>query len=162
MSASDVIGSERMEALLRGDAPRSGAEERRAALLDGLRAPQLRAPEALRARVLAAAPAPAQRASWLRRPSRRLALVVVPLAAALAVGAALVHGLVGSGGGSPRPVPVASPVQSHTLEKLPATGAAPRPPQTTSTIVRSAPATSSSPSGSCPSTQPVRISSRPP
>jgi len=125
MSASDVIGSERMEALLRGDAPRSGAEERRAALLDGLRAPQLRAPEALRARVLAAAPAPAARRQRLPRPSRRLALVVVPLAAALAVGAALVHGLVGSGGGSPRPVPVASPVQSHTLEKLPATGAAP-------------------------------------
>jgi len=100
MSASDVIGSERMEALLRGDAPRSGAEERRAALLDGLRTAQLRAPEALRARVLAAAPAPAApRVTLLRRPSRRLALVVVPLAAALAVGAALVHGLVGSGGG---------------------------------------------------------------
>jgi len=98
MSASDVIGGERMDALLRGDAPRSGAEERRAALLDGLRATQLRAPEALRARVLAAAPAPAARGPWLRRPSRRLALVVVPLAAALAVGAALVHGLVGSGG----------------------------------------------------------------
>jgi hypothetical protein len=125
MSASDVIGSERMEALLRGDAPRSGAEERRAALLDGLRAAQLRAPEALRARVLAAAPAPAAaRVPWLRRPSRRLALVVVPLAAALAVGAALVHGLVGSGGGKPRAVPVASSPQSHPLYKVPDAGAA--------------------------------------
>ena len=99
MSANDVIGGERMEALLRGDAPRSGAEERRAALLDGLRAAQLRAPEALRARVLATAPAPAARVSRLRRPTRRLALVVVPVAASLAVGAALGHGLVGSGGG---------------------------------------------------------------
>ena len=62
MSASDVIGSERMEALLRGDAPRTAGEERRAALLDGLRAAQLRAPEALRTRVLAVAPE--------RRPAR--------------------------------------------------------------------------------------------
>ena len=127
MSASDVISSERLDALLRGDAPRSGAEERRAALLEGLRAAQLRAPEALRARVFAPAAAPAStpRASRLRLPSRRLALVVVPVAAALAVGAALVHGLVGSGGGSPRAVPAASPVQSHSLETLPARAAAP-------------------------------------
>ena len=95
MSASDVIGNERMEALLRGDAARTAAEERRAALLDGLRAAQLRAPEALRARVLAPAPA---RTARFRLPSRRLVFVLVPAAAALAVGAALVHGLVGSGG----------------------------------------------------------------
>ena len=96
MSASDVIGSERMEALLRGDAPRTAGEERRAALLDGLRAAQLRAPEALRARVLAVAPE--RRPARFRLPSRRLVLVLVPAAAAIAVGAALVHGLVGSGG----------------------------------------------------------------
>ena len=96
MSASDVIGSERMEALLRGDAPRTTGEERRAALLCGLRAAQLRAPETLRARVLA--PAPERRPARFRMPSRRLVFVLVPAAAALAVGAALVHGLVGSGG----------------------------------------------------------------
>ena len=95
MSASDVIGSERMEALLRGDAPRTTGEERRAALLDGLRAAQLRAPEALQARVLARASEP--RPARFRLPSRRLVFVVVPAAAALAIGAALVHGLVGSG-----------------------------------------------------------------
>ena len=102
MSASDVIGSERMEALLRGDAPRTAGEERRAALLDGLRAAQLRAPEALRARVLA--PAPEPRPSRFRLPSRRLVFVLVPAAAALAVGAALVHGLVGSGGHPVAPI----------------------------------------------------------
>ncbi len=95
MSASDVIGSERMEALLRGDAPRTTGEERRAALLGGLRAAQLRAPEALQARVLARASEP--RPARFRLPSRRLVFVVVPAAAAIAVGAALVHGLVGSG-----------------------------------------------------------------
>jgi hypothetical protein len=96
MSASDVIGSERMDALLRGDRPRTAGEERRAALLDGLRAAQLRAPEALQARVLATAPE--RRPARFRLPSRRLVFVLVPAAAALAVGAALVHGLVGSGG----------------------------------------------------------------
>jgi Domain of unknown function (DUF4349) len=95
MSASDVIGSERMEALLRGDAPRTTGEERRAALLDGFRAAQLRAPEALRERVLGRASEP--RPARFRLPSRRLVFVVVPAAAALAVGAALVHGFVGSG-----------------------------------------------------------------
>jgi hypothetical protein len=95
MFASDVIGSERMEALLRGDKPRTAGEERRAALLDGLRVAQLRAPESLRARVLAPAPA---RVARFRLPSRRLVFVLVPAAAALAVGAALVHGLIGSGG----------------------------------------------------------------
>ncbi len=95
MSASDVIGSERMDALLRGDAPRTTAEERRVALLDGFRAAQLRAPEALRERVLARASEPRQ--ARFRLPSRRLVFVVVPAAAAIAVGAALVHGLVGSG-----------------------------------------------------------------
>src|SRR5271169_3009254 len=95
MSASDVIGSERMEALLRGDAPRTTGEERRTALLDGLRAVQLRAPEALRERVLVRASE--SRPARFRLPSRRLVFVVVPAAAALAIGAALVHGLVGSG-----------------------------------------------------------------
>ena len=95
MSASDVIGIERLEALLRGDAPRTQEESARSALLSELRAATLRAPEPLRERVLAAAPA--RRRLALRLPSRRLALVVVPVALGLAVTAALVHGFTGSG-----------------------------------------------------------------
>jgi len=123
MSASDVISSERLDALLRGDAPRTAGEERRATLLDGLRAAQLRAPEALRARVLA--PAPEPRPLRFRLPSRRLALVVVPVAAALAVGAALVHGLVGEGGGR-NAADHPAVAQQRSLGRLaPTTGAAP-------------------------------------
>ena len=48
-------------------------------------------------------------------PSRRLAFVVVPAAAVLAVGAALVHGLVGSSGKSDTPLAVASQVQEKPL-----------------------------------------------
>ena len=44
------------------------------------------------------ATAPERRPARFRLPSRRLVFVLVPAAAALAVGAALVHGLVGSGG----------------------------------------------------------------
>jgi hypothetical protein len=86
---------ERMEALLRGDAPRTQAEERRSALLGELRGTTLRAPEALRTRVLATAPAQRQGFA-LRRPSWRLALVVLPATLAVAVVAALVHGFTGS------------------------------------------------------------------
>jgi hypothetical protein len=97
MSATDAIGLERMEALLRGDAPRTPAEANRTAVLDDLRAATLRAPDALRTRVLAATPAPVRRfAPW--RPSRRFALVVLPAALAIAVTAALVHGFTKSGG----------------------------------------------------------------
>jgi hypothetical protein len=95
MSASDVIGIERLEALLRGDAPRTQEESTRGALLAELRAATLHAPEALRQRVLAAAPSP--RRVSLHLASRRLALVVVPAALGLAVAAALVHGFAGSG-----------------------------------------------------------------
>jgi hypothetical protein len=94
MSASDVITVERLEALLRGDEPRTPDETRRAALVSALRGGTLRAPEPLRARVLGAAPAPRRRLSL---PPRRLALVVLPAALGLALAAALVHGLVGSG-----------------------------------------------------------------
>ncbi len=96
MSASDVIGIERLEALLRGDAPRTEAESARNELLSQLRGATLRAPEALRERVLTAAPA--RRHVPVRMPSRRLALIVLPAALGLAVAAALVHGFVGSGG----------------------------------------------------------------
>jgi len=104
MSATDAIGLERLEALLGGAAPRTDDEARRAALLGDLRGATLRAPDALRARVIAAAPAP--RRSFAPRPSRRLILVAIPAALGLAVAAALVHGLTGSSG--PRPVSLAA------------------------------------------------------
>jgi hypothetical protein len=110
-----AIDAERLEALLRGDAPRTPAEERRAALLGELRASVLLSPAALRARVLAGEP---RRRFAL--PPRRLALVALPAAAAVAVLAAVVHGVVGSGS-SPRPV--ASPLPQGALA-APATGAA--------------------------------------
>src|SRR5947207_10387029 len=97
MSATDVIAPERLEALLRGEAPRTADERRRHVLVDELRAASVRAPEELRDRVLPAAPA--RRSLGTVRPSRRLALVVVPAAVALAVVAAIVHGFTGSGGG---------------------------------------------------------------
>src|SRR5260370_1144021 len=95
MSAIDV----RLEALLAGDAPRDADEARRMALLDELRGATLRAPDALRARVLASAPAP--RRAFVPRLSRRLVFVVVPAALGLAIAAPLVHGLTGS---APQPV----------------------------------------------------------
>jgi len=117
MSATDAISNERLEALLRGEAPQTHGEERRAAVLDGLRASRLRAPEPLRAQVLAPRAAPRPRFAL---PSRRLALVVLPAAAAVVVGAAVVHGLVGSGG-SGKPVPVA---ESQLRSAIPAHGSA--------------------------------------
>jgi hypothetical protein len=103
MSASDVIGIERLEALLRGDAPRTDAETARAMLFAELRGATLRAPDALRARVAAAVPTPRRRE--LRLPSRRLVFVAVPAALAVAVGAAVVHGLAGSGTKTAQPLP---------------------------------------------------------
>jgi hypothetical protein len=89
MSATDAIGLERLEALLGGDAPRTDAETRRAALLADLRSATLRAPDALRSRVLEARPVP--RRSFFSQ--RRLVFAVVPAAFAIAVAAAIVHGL---------------------------------------------------------------------
>ena len=63
------------------------------ALVAELRATPPVAPERLRQRVLALEPGPRHRMSG----RRRLALVVVPVAVVLAVGAALVHGFVDSG-----------------------------------------------------------------
>ena len=97
MSATDVIAPERLEALLRGEGPRTADERRRHALVGELRAAAVRTPEELRDRVLAAAPA--RRSLGTARPSRRLALAVVPAAVGLAVVAAIVHGFTGSGGG---------------------------------------------------------------
>lgn len=66
------------------------------ALVSELRANPPVAPERLRARVLEGAPAPrAQRTPRSRK--RKLVLVVVPLAAVLAVGGAVVHGVLNSG-----------------------------------------------------------------
>ena len=64
-----------------------------------LRAHAPHAPETLRERVLALESVPHRR----NRPSRRLVLVALPAALAIAVLAAVVHGVVGSG--SPRAVP---------------------------------------------------------
>ena len=64
-----------------------------------LRAHAPHAPETLRERVLALESAPQRR----NTPSRRLVLVALPAALAIAVLAAVVHGVVGSG--SPRAVP---------------------------------------------------------
>jgi hypothetical protein len=97
MSATDMP-FERLEALLRGDEPRTLEEKARASLLSELRAGALAAPDTLRESVLAAAPRMGRKR--VRVPSRRLVLVVVPVAAALAVGAALIHGFV-SGGSRP-------------------------------------------------------------
>src|SRR5438477_8638547 len=63
------------------------------ALVSELRANPPGAPERLRERVLEGAPA----ARAPRSRKRKLALVVVPVAVVLAVGAALVHGFVSSG-----------------------------------------------------------------
>ncbi len=67
------------------------------ALVAELRANPPAAPERLRQRVLELEPGARRRMSK----RRRLVLVVVPVAAALAVGAALVHGLVSSGSKAP-------------------------------------------------------------
>jgi hypothetical protein len=64
------------------------------ALVSELRANPPVAPERLRQRVLEGAPAPRRQ----RSRKRKLVLVVVPAAVVLAVGAALVHGFVSSGG----------------------------------------------------------------
>jgi hypothetical protein len=101
MSATDAIGLERLEALLSGDAPRNDAETRRAALLDDLRGATLHAPDSLRSRVLEAKPLP-RRSFFPQLPSRGLVLVAVPAALAVAVTAAVVHGL--TTGPSQRPV----------------------------------------------------------
>ncbi|HET7353515.1 MAG TPA: DUF4349 domain-containing protein, partial [Gaiellaceae bacterium] len=63
------------------------------ALVSELRATPPLAPESLRQRVLELGPA--SRPQWSKR--RKLVFVVVPVAAVLAVGAALVHGFVSSG-----------------------------------------------------------------
>jgi Domain of unknown function (DUF4349) len=87
--------------------------------VETLRAHAPRAPEALHQRVLELEP---RRMS----PRRRLVFVVVPVAAAVAVGAALVHGFLGSS--SPKPVAQATlsaaapPVQRNALAPVPSVG----------------------------------------
>jgi hypothetical protein len=126
MSATDAIGLERMEALLRGDAPRTPAEATRSALLGELRsATTLRAPDPVRTRVLA--PKPEPRGFALRRPSWRLALVVLPATLGLAVAAALVHGFMRSG----NPTAVRTqPAVVHGEASTPSAKSKAAPPQT--------------------------------
>jgi hypothetical protein len=122
MSAADAIGVERLEALLRGGEPRTPAEERRATLLAGLRAASLPAPEALRARVLASAPAGRGRV-----PRRRLALAAVSVAAALAAGVAVTAYELGGTGSGTKPASLAAP----SLKAVPEAS----PPATEATLV---------------------------
>src|SRR6266516_1582698 len=96
MSAADL------NALLRGELPRTDEERRLAGLIDALRADPPRAPERLRARVGELRPAPRRLSSFA---PRRLLLVAAPAAVALALGAAIVHGLADSG--APQKTPVA-------------------------------------------------------
>jgi Domain of unknown function (DUF4349) len=109
MTANDAIGFGRLDALLAGDTPRTSDESRRAALLAQLRDASLTAPEPLRSRVLAAAPS--RQTARVRRPSRRLVFAVIPATFALALTAAVVHGLTN---GSSRQVSVPPiPAVSH-------------------------------------------------
>jgi Domain of unknown function (DUF4349) len=84
------------------------------ALVSELRANPPVAPEQLRQRILAGAPGSRRRMSK----RRRLVLVVVPVAVALAVGAALVHGLVSSGS-KPRADLAAPTLGLGTVRKVP-------------------------------------------
>ena len=96
MSANDMT----VEALLRAHAPQ--------------------APESLRERVFALEPKPRR----VSLPSRRLVLVALPAAVAIAVTAAVVHGIVGSG--SPKPVAVAQQ-SAPAVHGAGRRGASPRP-----------------------------------
>jgi len=78
-------------------------------LVSELRANPPVAPERLRQRVLEDAPAPRRQ----RSRKRKLALVVVPAAVVLAVGAALVHGFVSSGSSAGRPTSAAAAVRMN-------------------------------------------------
>ncbi|HJQ73797.1 MAG TPA: hypothetical protein VJ814_02850, partial [Gaiellaceae bacterium] len=86
------------------------------ALVSELRANPPVAPERLRQRILEGAPGTRRRPASKRR---RLVLVVVPVAAALAVGGALVHGFVSSGSKGAAAEPAHS--LSGTLGLLPTT-----------------------------------------
>ena len=118
MSASNAIALERLEALLAGDAPRTTDEARRSALLAQLRGATLSAPEALRSRVLAGAPS--RRRGFAPRPSRRLVFAVIPATLALAVTAAIVHGLTTGSGSHPVSGAAAVTTVSHSVAKRPA------------------------------------------
>jgi hypothetical protein len=93
MSAIDL------DALLAGSPPRNEEERRVVATIDALRAAPPRAPEALRARVLALRPQPRARFFGSRR---RTVLILVAAALGLAASAAVVRGLTSSDGGSRR------------------------------------------------------------
>jgi hypothetical protein len=139
MSTTDAISMERLEALLRGDTPRTADETRRAALLAGLRGGVLHAPDELRARLLAAAPARTPRLLGL--PSRRLALVALPAALGLAVAAAAVHGIVSSGPATKRAQPVTAVAGGRATK-------APSPAPATDVGAAAAPATAAPATGS--------------
>src|SRR4051794_17069957 len=89
------------------------------ALVSELRANPPVAPERLRQRVLEGTPAPRRQ----RSRKRRLVLVVVPAAVVLAVGAALVHGFVSSGGNQQQRADIAANEKLYpSLNQTKATG----------------------------------------
>lgn len=90
MSAADL------SALLRGEPARTDEERRVASLIDALRADPPGPSATLRAHVRELRPQ--KRHRLLSLAPRRLAVVAVPLLAAAALGTALVHGLIDSGG----------------------------------------------------------------
>jgi hypothetical protein len=110
MSAIDV------DALLAGAPARTEEERRLVATIDALRAAPPRAPEALRARVLALQSEPRRRPFLGSR--RRTVLVLVAAALGIAASAAVVRGLTSSDGGIQRG-------SSPAREAAPATATAP-------------------------------------
>jgi hypothetical protein len=103
-----------LDALLAGGPARSDEERRLLAAIEALRAAPPHAPERLRLRVAEQRPEPARR---LPAP-RRLLFLAVPAAAALAVAAAVIHGLAGSS--EKRPTVVASPTVEQKAAVPPA------------------------------------------
>jgi hypothetical protein len=83
-----------LDTLLAGGPARTDEERRLLVAIEGLRASSPRAPERLRSRVQAMRPE--QRRAWSVPAPRRTLLMLVPAAAAVAIAAAVVHGLVGS------------------------------------------------------------------
>src|ERR671934_2684004 len=98
-----------LDALLAGGPARTDEERRLLTAIEALRAAPPRAPEQLRLRVAALRPEPARRPGL--PPPRRLLFLAVPAAAGLAVAAAVVHGIAGSGSSEKRPAAASATVE---------------------------------------------------
>jgi hypothetical protein len=137
-ASSNAIGVERLEALLAGAAPRTADETRRAAVISQLREATLSAPDALRSRVLATAPS--RRRAFAPRPSRRLVFAVIPATLALAVTAAIVHGLTTGSGSQPLSAHSSFKAQKQLTRPETAVGAGGGAAKTPSDSLRALPA----------------------